>query len=66
MPNTQEKKVSQFTKEQLKCIKRVTLGKKHGVTGEYVGQILRGEKEANTDVAKAILEDARKIIELNS
>lgn len=63
MPNTETQK-RHFTDEQLKNIKRTTLAKKHNVTPEYVGQIIRGEKEANSDVAKAILIDAKKIVEL--
>lgn len=65
MSKTQTKNKSIFTDEQLKCIKRTSLAKKHNVTGEYVGQIIRGEKEANSDIAKAILEDAKAIIELS-
>lgn len=55
---------SPFSEEQLKKIKQTPIANKHGVSVMYVGQILRGQRLANTETAKAIIEDAKKVVEL--
>lgn len=53
-----------FSEKQIQLIKPKFLAKKHKVTPEYVRMVIKGKRLANTDTAKAILTDAKKIIEL--
>lgn len=53
-----------FSDEQLKNIKLNTLASKYEVTPQYVGLLLSGKRLVNTDTAKGILADAKKIIEI--
>ena len=53
-----------LTNEQVKKIHYKPLALKYKVTEQYVGYVLRGEREANTEVAKSILEDAHKILKV--
>lgn len=52
-----------FSDEQLKNIKQTPIAVKHNVSVSYVGQVLKGERLANTETAKSIIADAKKVIE---
>lgn len=51
-----------LTPEQVKKINKQALADKHGCSQRYVSLILKGKREANTDLAKAIIKDAKKIL----
>lgn len=53
-----------LTRSQREKIKKVALAEKHGVSPAYVGQILRGDKEPNTECARAIMRDALAILKI--
>lgn len=56
--------MSTLTPEQIKKITKSTIAKKHNCTGQYVGQVLSGIREDNSEKAKAILETAKKMLEI--
>lgn len=56
--------MSHFTKEQRKKINKSALADKHNCTDTYIRLVLRGEREENTDLAKAIIEDAKLMLEI--
>lgn len=53
-----------FIDEDLKLLRAnfSRLGRKHGVSGQYVGQIAGGKRAANTQTAKNILKDLRILL----
>jgi len=55
-----------FTEEELETLRRsfARIGKKHGTTGQYVGQIAAGNRSANSEKAKAILNDLKELLKL--
>lgn len=53
-----------LTNEQVAKINKVSLAEKHKCTPEYVSQILKGGRSANTDKAKAVLADGHRIIKI--
>lgn len=54
-----------FTEEELVIMKGkyASLGRKHGVSLNYVKQIAEGERETNTPLSKKILTDVESTIE---
>jgi len=50
-----------FSEIQIKKINKEALGNKNGVSGAYVGQVLRGEKGKGR-TARAIREDAKALL----
>lgn len=56
--------MTQLTKEQRKKVNKSALATKHGCTAVYVRQILKGDREDKSDKAKAIIEDAKKMLEI--
>lgn len=56
--------MSKLTINQLKKINKTSLAQKHSCSGEYVKQVLLGDKKAKSKKAKAILEDGLRIIEI--
>lgn len=56
--------MSHFTKQQRKKINKSALADKHNCTDTYVRLVLRGAREENTDLAKAIIEDAKLMLEI--
>ena len=53
-----------LSEEQIRRVKGVSLAEKYGVSPSYVRKILTGARESNSPKAKAILADAKKIIEI--
>lgn len=53
-----------FTENQLKMLKKKSLAEKHNCTPKYVGMILRGDRPANTEKAKAIVKSANDILQI--
>lgn len=53
-----------FTKAQRKNINKSALATKHNCAGTYVTMVLKGERSDNTDLAKAIIADAKKMLEI--
>ncbi|MBN2668781.1 MAG: hypothetical protein JXR60_06085 [Bacteroidales bacterium] len=53
-----------LTDEQAKKIKFSVLAKKHAVSPAYVMYVITGKREANSDKAKAIMNDAQRILEI--
>ena len=53
-----------LTSEQVAKINKVSLAEKHECSAEYVSQVLKGGRRANTDKAKAILKDGFEIIKV--
>jgi hypothetical protein len=56
--------MSHFTKPQRKKINKSALALKHNCSSAYIRLVLRGEREENTDLAKAIIEDAKLMLEI--
>jgi len=56
--------MSHFTKEQRKKINKSALADKHNCTDTYIRLVLRGEREENTELAKAIIEDAKSMLKI--
>jgi hypothetical protein len=56
--------MTEFTSSQRKLINKSALASKHQCTDAYVRLVLKGEREQNTDIAKAIVEDAKKMLEI--
>lgn len=56
--------MTEFTKEQRKKINKTALAMKHDCTDSYVRLVLKGEREQNTEKAIAIVEDAKKMLEI--
>ena len=56
--------MSHFTEEQRKKINKSALADKHNCTDTYIRLVLRGEREETTDLAKAIIEDAKLMLEI--
>lgn len=54
----------EFTKEQISKIKIESLAQKHNCSHSYVSLILSGQRETKTDLAKAIMADAKKILKI--
>jgi len=55
---------TEFSEDQIKLLKPKVIAEKYDCTPEYVVLILRGKRLANTDTAKGIIEDAKRIIEV--
>lgn len=53
-----------LTNEQVSKINKVSLAEKHECSAEYVSQVLKGGRSANTEKAKAILKDGIEIIKV--
>lgn len=53
-----------LTNNQLKYIHYKPLALKYGVSEKYVELILKGERETNTELAIAILDEAKKIAKI--
>jgi hypothetical protein len=53
-----------FTKEQRKKINKAALALKHKCSGSYIALVLKGEREDNSDLAKAIIEDAKEMLKI--
>lgn len=55
-----------FTDEDLELLRGSfsRIGKNHGVTGMYVGQIAAGSKAAKSKVAKAILAALKELLQV--
>lgn len=53
-----------FTEEQRKKINNQALALKYGVSTKYIQLLLKGEREQNTDVAKAIIIDVQAILSI--
>jgi len=56
--------MTEFTSSQRKLINKSALASKYQCTDAYVRLVLKGEREQNTDIAKAIVEDAKKMLEI--
>ena len=56
--------MEEFTSAQRKKINKPALASKHGCTETYIRLVLRGKREDNTDLAKAIKVDARRMLEI--
>lgn len=56
--------MTEFTSKQRKLINKSALATKHNCTDAYVRLVLKGEREQNTDLANAIVEDAKKMLEI--
>lgn len=61
-----QKNESPFTDQELTRLRGSlsSIGRKHKITGEYVGQIAAGKRLAKTDMAKAVLKDLKKLLTL--
>lgn len=57
-----------FNKEELQILRGVhsALGRKYNKSGRYVSLIAKGDRSANTKVAKSILKDLKAILEILS
>jgi cyanate lyase len=53
-----------LTKEQIRKINKSALAEKHGTSQSYVSEILYGIKSNKTQKAKAIFDDAIKLVEV--
>lgn len=53
-----------FTKEQRKKINKAALAQKHNCTGSYIALVLKGERDDNSDLAKAIIADAKQMLDI--
>lgn len=53
-----------FTKAQRKKINKSALATKHNCAGTYVNLVLKGDRNDNTDLAKAIIADAKQMLEI--
>lgn len=53
---------TEFSEDQIQKIKGKLLAEKYGCSSKYVLLVLRGKRNANTETAKGIIEDARKIL----
>lgn len=53
----------QISKAQRRMINAVSLAEKHEVSPEYVRKILSGERDAKSEKAIQIVNDAKRIIE---
>lgn len=56
--------MTEFTSKQRKLINKSALATKHNCTDAYVRLVLKGKREQNTDLANAIVEDAKKMLEI--
>lgn len=56
--------MSHFTTEQRKLINKSALASKYNCSGAYIRLVLRGKREDKSELAKAILEDAKKMLEI--
>lgn len=61
-----DKCMQNFTNEELKILRGIhtVLGRKYSKSGKYVSLIAQGKREANTDVAKNILNDLKTILNI--
>lgn len=64
----QNKCMQNFTKEELLILRGVhsALGRKYGKSGRYVSLIAKGDRNANTKVARLILQDLKAILAILS
>lgn len=62
--NKTNEKMEHFTKAQRKKINKSALAEKHDCSATYITLVLKGEREKNTDLAKAILKDAKVMLEI--
>ncbi|MDI1305384.1 MAG: hypothetical protein PSX42_11150 [bacterium] len=53
-----------FTKAQRKKINKSALAVKHDCTATYITLVLKGEREDKSELAKAILLDAKNMLEI--
>lgn len=56
--------MEQLTKEQRKKINKSALAMKYNCSDAYVRLILKGERDDNSDLAKAIIKDAQDMLEI--
>ena len=56
--------MEQFTQVQRKKINKTALATKYNCTDAYVRLILKGEREDKTELAKAIIDDAKKMLQI--
>ncbi len=56
--------MSHFTKDQRKKINKTALADKHNCSSAYIRLVLRGEREENTVLAKAIIEDVKSMLQI--
>jgi hypothetical protein len=61
-----QKNESPFTDQELTHLRGSfsSIGRKYKITGEYVGQIAAGKRLAKTDMAKAVMQDLKKLLTL--
>lgn len=53
-----------LTKTEIQKINKTALANKHNTSQQYVSEILYGVKKANSPLAKAIVADALKILDI--
>lgn len=56
--------MTEFTSKQRKLINKTALATKHQCTDAYVRLVLKGEREQDSELAKKIVEDATKMLEI--
>ena len=56
--------MAKFTEEQRRYVNASALATKWKVSEQYVSQLLKGDKKANSYVAKNIIKDAEDIIKI--
>ena len=56
--------MTEFTSKQRKLINKTALATKHKCTDAYVRLVLKGEREQDSELAKKIVEDAKKMLEI--
>jgi hypothetical protein len=53
-----------ITKEQRKKINKPALAKKHNCSDAYIRLVLKGQREDNSEKAKAIIKDAQDMLKI--
>lgn len=53
-----------FTTDQIKKLNKPAIAEKHNCTDTYVRLVLKNARKDNSDKAKAIIKDAKKMLEI--